>query len=132
MAEHYRIKGKGKLNPGGGGTQVDYSNPNGPTATHSGDNIAFNPTRNWEEVTVPSGGTATGTYRVWVHAHESFAVPVSVQVTSHSDAQTFNVVAPIAVVNTPVAEISFPSGAISAWSGPVAPQIPGKAKPENK
>jgi hypothetical protein len=118
--------------PGGTGEQVDWMNTNGPTATHSGDNIAFTPPRNWEEVSVPSGGTAVGTYRAWVHAHEEFAVPVSVQVTSHTDAQTFNVVAPANVVNTPVALIDFPSGAISAWSGPVAPQIPGKGKPENK
>jgi hypothetical protein len=118
--------------PGGAGETVDYSNPNGPTATHSGDNINFSPARNWEEVTVPPGGTATGTYQVWVHAHEQFAVPVSVKITSQSESQTFNVVAPASVVNTPVAEISFPSGAISAWSGPVGPQIPGKAKPENK
>jgi hypothetical protein len=107
--------------PGGTGEQVDWANTNGPTATHSGDNISYSPERNWEAVTVPDGGAADGVYQVWVHAHEDFDVVVTVEITADGS-QTFIVTAPAGppVVNTPVAQITYPGGTIAAWAGPVS------------
>jgi hypothetical protein len=104
--------------PGGTGKQVDWINTVGPTATHSGDNIAYAPARNWEEVTVPEGGAADGVYRVWVHAHEEFDVEVTVEITANGT-QTFVVTVPANIVDTPVAEITYPGGTITSWAGPV-------------
>ena len=104
--------------PGGSGEQVDWTNRFGPTATHSGDNIDFDPARNWERVTVPTGGAADGVYRVWVHAHEESSVEVTVEITA-AGSKTFTVTAPANVVNAPVAQITYPGGIITPWLGPV-------------
>jgi hypothetical protein len=118
--------------PGDSGEQVDYTNPNGPTATHSGDNIAFSPPRNWEKVTVPPGGAAAGNYLVWVHAHEDVEVPVSLDISTHSDVRSFKVTVPPNAANLTVAKVSFPTGAIAAWNGPLPHLVADKDKPENK
>jgi hypothetical protein len=116
--------------PGGTGEVVDWINTVGPTATHSGDNISYDPARNWEEVTVPAGGAADGVYQVWVHAHEEFAVDVTVEISANGG-QTFVVTAPGGVVNTPVAEITYPGGAITLWTGPVL-RVSSSTAPEPK
>jgi hypothetical protein len=107
--------------PGGSGEVVAWDNVNGPTATHSGDNIDTDPARNWEAVNVPAGGAADGVYQVWVHTHEEFEVEVTVEVTANGT-QTFVVTAPTVtgpLGNAPVAEITYPGGDITAWSGPI-------------
>ncbi|MBN1179249.1 MAG: twin-arginine translocation signal domain-containing protein [Anaerolineae bacterium] len=111
--------------PSDGGEQVDWTNTVGPTATHSGDNIAYTPDRNWESVSVPVGDPADGVYQVWVHTHESFDVEVAVDITTHTDSRTFVVTTPAGSMNNvPIAEIAFPGGTITAWAGPVTRQAP--------
>jgi len=101
--------------PGDDGEVVDYSNMYGPTATHSGDNIDYED-RNWERVTVPAGGAASGIYYVWFHNHDDFDVEVTVRITTPTDCAVFTANAPAyeeGLIDVPIASITFPGGMIS-------------------
>jgi len=102
-----------------GGTRVYYSNPVGPTASLDFDNVCgFGP----ENIFVPPGTAAAGTYRVQVHWYSGVTCRTTIQITTFDgtpgEQQT-------SIFRTPdsgsvyynVADVTFPAGTIADVGG---------------
>ena len=99
--------------PGDGGFLVTGQDPNGPTATHSGDSSNTTPRRNWEEVTVPEGGAADGSYHIYLFNVENEPIDVTLEITA---AGSRTVVVRVPGIDTEnVGYVEYPGGVIRIY-----------------
>lgn len=105
---------------------VSRAQPNGPTATHSGDNAFTTPERNWEEVTVPEGGAADGFYTIYlINVTAQSPIDVTLEITA-ATSRTVVVTLPLGDMEIP-GYVAYPGGVIHFyWAYPSAPPGPSK------
>lgn len=90
----------------------------GPTADHSGDNLGNSGS---ESVTVPPGGAAPGTYKLYLLNNKSTSISITVTITTEAGTITLTPTLtgfPSSSDSLYLADINFPGGGLVQRSGP--------------